>query len=64
MNVLDVFNVLVHVVLSLQFKYMEHIQDIHKLRIGTVRIELHEPVHGTLPGHSQAQDRDYKDITT
>jgi hypothetical protein len=45
-------------------QYMEHFQDIHKLRIGTVRIELHEPVHGTLPGHSQAQDREYKDITT
>jgi len=44
--------------------YMEHFQDIHKLRTGTVRIELHEPVYGTLPGHSQAQDRDCKDRTT
>ena len=45
-------------------QYMEHFQDIHKLRIGTVRTELHEPVHVTHLGHSQAQDRDYKDRTT
>ena len=36
----------------------------YKFRIGTGRIELHEPVHVTLPGHSQVQDRDWKNRTT